>query len=134
MRLSPRTAVLLALGLLAGCASYAPRPLPKRINLPQSAAAVVVEPAQLPFRSLSSHLFDPADGLDMDEVAMLAVANNPQLRQARDELTVGQFNIPGFAIRIILLGNESRDVFGALIKIFDLGLIKTFIRHSRHAN
>ncbi len=90
MRLSPRTAVLLALGLLAGCASYAPRPLPKRINLPQSAAAVVVEPAQLPFRSLSSHLFDPADGLDMDEVAMLAVANNPQLRQARDELGIAR--------------------------------------------
>src|SRR5487761_2284140 len=80
---------LAALGL-AGCASYAPKPLPERVNLPRSASAIAVDPARLPFRNLSTHVFNPADGLDMDEVAMLAVANNPQLRQARDALGVAR--------------------------------------------
>jgi outer membrane protein TolC len=80
---------LAALGL-ASCASYAPKPLPERVNLPGSARAIAVDPATLPFRSLSTHLFNPADGLDMDEVAMLAVANNPQLRHARDALGVAR--------------------------------------------
>jgi len=78
-----------ALGL-AGCASYAPKPLPERVNLPRSASAIVVDPARLPFRGLSTHVFNPADGLDMDEVAMLAVANNPQLKQARDALGIAR--------------------------------------------
>jgi len=78
---------LAALGLSA-CASYAPKPLPERVNLPRSASAISIDPARLPFRSLATHVFNPADGLDMDEVAMLAVANNPQLRQARDALGV----------------------------------------------
>ena len=79
----------LAMGL-AGCVSYAPQSLPTHINLPQSVSAIPVEPAQLPFRKLNSHLFNPADGLDIDEVAMLAVANNPQLRQARDGLGIAR--------------------------------------------
>ncbi|HUW75706.1 MAG TPA: TolC family protein [Gallionella sp.] len=75
---------------LAGCASYAPQSLPTHTNLPHSVSAIPVEPAQLPFRRLRSHLFNPADGLDIDEVAMLAVANNPQLRQARDGLGIAR--------------------------------------------
>lgn len=85
----PLFAGLVALGL-TGCASYAPRPLPTQMNLPQSASAIHVEPAQLPFRRLASHPFNPADGLDIDEVSMLAVANNPQLRQARDGLGIAR--------------------------------------------
>ncbi len=80
---------LAALGL-SGCASYAPSPLPERVNLPRSASAVAVDPARLPLRSLSTHVFNPTDGLDMDEVAMLAVANNPQLKQARDALGIAR--------------------------------------------
>ena len=79
----------LVLGL-AGCASYAPQSLPAHTNLPQSVSAIPLEPAQLPFSRLRSHLFNPADGLDIDEVAMLAVANNPQLRQARDSLGIAR--------------------------------------------
>lgn len=75
---------------LAGCASYAPKPLPERANLATSAAAIEVEPAQSPFRELSSHRFDAADGLDMIEMAMLAVVNNPQVRQARDALGIAR--------------------------------------------
>jgi outer membrane protein TolC len=80
---------VVALGI-AGCASYAPRSLPGHVVLPQSVSAISVEPAQLPFRKLSSHSFNPIDGLDMDEVAMLAVANNPKLRQARDDLGIAR--------------------------------------------
>ena len=89
MKVRAIVAGLAALGL-AGCASYAPKPLPERVNLPRSASAISIDPAHLPFRSLATHLFNPADGLDMDEVAMLAVANNPQLRQARDDLGIAR--------------------------------------------
>ena len=89
MMVHPFFAGLVALGL-AGCASYAPKPLPTHVDLPQSVSAIPMEPAQLPFRRLTSHLFNPADGLDIDEVAMLAVANNPQLRQARDGLGIAR--------------------------------------------
>jgi outer membrane protein TolC len=85
----PIFAGLIAFGL-AGCASYDPQPLPTGINLPQTISTIPVEPAQLPFRRLSTHPFNPADGLDIDEVAMLAVANNPQLRQARDGLGIAR--------------------------------------------
>ncbi|MHB1247283.1 MAG: TolC family protein [Sulfuriferula sp.] len=83
-------AQLLLLGALSGCATYAPKPLPNQVNLPRSAASISLDPARLPFRNLSSHTFNPADGLDMDEVAMLAVANNPQLKQARDALGIAR--------------------------------------------
>jgi outer membrane protein TolC len=89
MRLWRLAAISIVLSL-AACASYAPKPLPEQVNLPRSASAIAVNPARLPFRSLSTHVFDPADGLDMDEVAMLAVANNPQLRQARDALGIAR--------------------------------------------
>lgn len=82
--------LVVLLGVLSGCATYAPKPLPDRVNLPQSAASITLDPARLPFRNLSSHIFNPADGLDMDEVAMLAVTNNPQLRQARDALGIAR--------------------------------------------
>jgi outer membrane protein TolC len=37
----------------------------------------------MPSPDLAGHTFDPSDGLDMTEVAMLAVVNNPDLRVAR---------------------------------------------------
>ncbi|WP_413437894.1 TolC family protein [Sulfuriferula sp. GW1] len=84
------SALVVLLGAFSGCATYAPKPLPDRVSLLQSAASITLDPARLPFRNLSSHSFNPADGLDMDEVAMLAVANNPQLRQARDALGIAR--------------------------------------------
>jgi outer membrane protein TolC len=44
----------------------------------------------MPLPALRSHRFDPGDGLDIDEVAMLAVANNPQLNLERDRLGVAR--------------------------------------------
>ena len=76
--------------LLSACASYTPLALPTQVELPASSASASVDPAQLPFRQLASHVYNPADGFDSDEVAMLALANNPQLRSARDALGVAR--------------------------------------------
>jgi outer membrane protein TolC len=89
MRADVVASALMALGL-AACAGYMPRPLPEHVDSLQSAASIALDPARLPFRDLSTHLFYPADGLDMDEVAMLAVANNPQLKQAQDGLGIAR--------------------------------------------
>lgn len=44
----------------------------------------------MPLPELAAHRFDPSDGLDIDEVAMLAVANNPDLKLARDDLGIAR--------------------------------------------
>lgn len=79
-------AMLLA---LSGCASYAPEPLGNghgTVNLNQ----LVVPASSMPVRDLAAHRFDPADGLDVTETAMLAVVNNPQLKVMRDQLGVAR--------------------------------------------
>ncbi|MDE2369864.1 MAG: TolC family protein [Burkholderiales bacterium] len=87
----PRVAAgALLLWALAGCATYTPRPLPQAAAAARDVTTLSVSAAQLPFRSLASHRFDPSDGLDIDEVAMLAVARNPQLQAARDGLGVAR--------------------------------------------
>jgi len=83
--LRPSTVLLvLPLLVLSGCASYHALPLPQRVG---SAAAgdIRVDPARMPTRHLASHRFDPTDGLDVTETAMLAVANNPDLKVMRDD-------------------------------------------------
>ena len=76
---------LLLVASLAGCAAYHPLPLQTRPRFPVEMPHLVVQSAHMPLPELASHRFDPSDGLDMTEVAMLAVANNPQLKVARDE-------------------------------------------------
>ena len=44
----------------------------------------------MPTLPLAHHRFDPTNGLDVIEVAMLAVANNPQLKVKRDALGVAR--------------------------------------------
>ncbi len=76
--------LLFAAGL-TGCATYRPSPLSTQSNAARDIAHIVVNAADMPLPELSGHLFNPGDGLDMTEVAMLAVANNPQLKIARDD-------------------------------------------------
>jgi outer membrane protein TolC len=76
---------LLIAASLAGCAAYHPLPLSTQPDSRKDIAHIVVNAADMPLPELAAHLFDPADGLDMTEVAMLAVANNPQLKVARDD-------------------------------------------------
>lgn len=74
-----------ALGL-AACASYHPRAL----DHSPGARAVAQLRAPAPTHLLSTHLFDPGDGLDVTELAMLAIANSPHLKVMRDKLGVSR--------------------------------------------
>jgi outer membrane protein TolC len=76
--------------LIAGCAAYAPKPLDPAPSLPDRISAITVEPASMPLPELRHHTFDPSDGLDMTEIAMLAVVNNPDLQLARDDAGIAQ--------------------------------------------
>jgi outer membrane protein TolC len=75
---------------LAGCASYRPLALGPVPELPASPGQIQVDTRSLPFPLLAAHRFDPSDGLDEIEVATLAVANNPDLKLARDDLAVSR--------------------------------------------
>ena len=81
-------AALFLSALLAGCASYRPLALPTEDALSHDVARLRVDTARMPDAALAAHRFDPADGLDITEVAMLAVANNPELRLARADAGV----------------------------------------------
>lgn len=70
---------------LAGCATYQPLPLAQDARLPDRVADLKVDAASMPIPALRKHVFDPSHGLDMTDVAMLAVANNPMLKVARDQ-------------------------------------------------
>ena len=78
-------AALVVACVLAGCASYRPAPLPERDALLKQTAHLQVDAASMPTPALRSHRFDPSDGLDITEVAMLAVVNNPELVLLRAE-------------------------------------------------
>ncbi|MDE2000287.1 MAG: TolC family protein, partial [Burkholderiales bacterium] len=73
---------------LAGCASYQAQPLPQTPTAQVALKHLTIDVSSLPRGPLRRHRFDPSDGLDEDEVAMLAVANNPDLRLARADLGV----------------------------------------------
>lgn len=87
-RLSRFCACLLIAGL-GGCATYRPLPL-GHPRAAASAAHLSVPAAPMPTPDLARHRFDPSDGLDATEVAMLAVADNPQLKMRRDDLGVAK--------------------------------------------
>lgn len=76
------------LALLASCASYQPRPLPERTSLLPGYADIAVERGQIDLPELAAHPFDASAGLGMDDVAILAVVNNPDLRLARADARI----------------------------------------------
>jgi outer membrane protein TolC len=74
--------------LLAGCASYEPAPLASETDLVRRVETLSVDASAMPTAGLRTHRFDPSDGLDATELAMLAVAANPDLKAARADLGV----------------------------------------------
>ena len=74
-----------AMLILTGCATYAALPLGDGQGA-SSVAQLAVPTSAMPLPALPIHRFDPSDGLDATEVAMLAVANSPALKLKRDEL------------------------------------------------
>ncbi|MHB8428591.1 MAG: TolC family protein, partial [Acidiferrobacterales bacterium] len=80
---------VLALGVvLTACATYHPKPLHLAPGLTGSVRDIRINRRMLPLPQLRAHRFDPNRPLDMTEVAMVAVVNNPQLRIARDDAGV----------------------------------------------
>ena len=82
-----RARIVAACAGLAGCATFHPLPLDTRSGL-RDVADIHVSAASMPTPELRAHAFDPANGLDVTEVAMLAVANDPQLKVERDKAGV----------------------------------------------
>lgn len=76
--------------LLTACATYQAAPLPDKPDLNAEIPSLSVDVRQLPLPSLRSHPFDPLDGLDMTEVAILAVVNNPDLKAQRRKAEVAR--------------------------------------------
>ncbi len=77
-----------AVASAAGCASYQPSTLPEQARLERDVARLAVDVAAMPSTALRTHRFDPSDGFDMTEVAMLAVVNSPDLRALRADAGV----------------------------------------------
>ncbi|CAB3793072.1 hypothetical protein LMG28688_03647 [Paraburkholderia caffeinitolerans] len=91
----PRTTLCSAISaalLLSACTVYHAQPLPAGDSLltHDALARVQIDSSKMPLPELAAHRFDPSDGFDIDEVAMLAVANNPDLKLARDDLGIAQ--------------------------------------------
>lgn len=128
-------------GILAGCATYRALPL-DHARAPIRATDITVAVASMPIPALRTHTFNPADGLDVTEVAMLAVANNPQLRVERDKAGVAHAEayaaglLPDPSVgyehdRPVGSASGATDAFTASLS-FDLGNLVT--RSSRVAS
>lgn len=83
-----RSILLTLTALLGGCASYQSLTLPETEALTRDVTQLKVEASAMPGAELAAHRFDPSDGFDMTELAMLAVVNSPDLRLARAEAGV----------------------------------------------
>ena len=84
--------VVFALVQLVACAHYQPRPL-EESTLADSVAGLPIDvPAPLQDWA-GRHRFDPGDGLDLDEAAILAVINNPDLKAQRARLSVSSAQV-----------------------------------------
>jgi outer membrane protein TolC len=77
---------LIALSL-TGCATFTPLPLNEG-RAPPHVDDIKVPASAMPTAALRQYTFDPTNGLDTTEVAMLAIANNPRLRVERDKAGV----------------------------------------------
>jgi outer membrane protein, heavy metal efflux system len=125
---------------LSGCATYAPLAL----GSGHGAAGVeqlTAPTAQMSMPTLAPHRFDPSDGLDVTEMAMLAVANSPALQAKRDDL--GLARAQAFAAGLLPdpqlgLGQDfPRHPAAGLTSAFNLGLTADIsallLRSSRQA-
>ncbi|WP_242539754.1 TolC family protein [Trinickia mobilis] len=78
--------------LLASCTWYHREPLSfnDTSTSARSLERIRIDPSTMPLPELAAHRFDPSNGLDIEDVAMLAVANNPDLKLARDDLGIAR--------------------------------------------
>ncbi len=79
---------LLSLSLLGGCASYQPQPLPEHAPLEKNLPLLVATINRSLKPGNDSYRVNLADGLDLTEVAIIAVLDNPDLKARRAQLNV----------------------------------------------
>ncbi|NDU85008.1 MAG: TolC family protein [Ferrovum sp.] len=123
--------VLVVAMLETGCASYQSQPLSLMPSWPTEISRLEIDSSKIPLSALPSHKFDPNDGLDMTEVAMIAVANNPALMLARDDtgiagaqaFSAGLLPDPQFGFSPQFPQNA---IAGQNVTAFDLGLTYDF--------
>jgi len=110
---------------LSGCASYAPLPLGNGRGA-DSVAQLTASTKDMPIPVLASHRFDPSDGMDATEVAMLAVANSPDLKVRRDALGIARAQ--AFAAGLLpdpqlsITGDMPRSSGNGLTSAYSLGI------------
>ena len=127
MGLTRKILLTIFLLFLGGCVVYHPKPLDLQARLPMEIPRLSVDPATLHLPHLAPHTFDPQDGLDSTEVAILAVVNNPGLRAARD--AVGVARAQAFAAGLLPdpqlsagLDFPTNSVAGSTSTAYSLGL------------
>lgn len=98
--------------LLASCASYFPRSLPEHPDLDADLHRLVASGDRFPLPELGSRRFDLRRPLNIDDVAMIAVAANPDLKATRTRVGVAQAQV--FAAGILPNPQGSVD-YGVLI-------------------
>lgn len=76
-------AITTVAALLSGCVGYSLAPLPRLPSFPQDFPVVIENSRAVEQLGVATHPFDARDGLDITEIATLAVVNNPDLRLAR---------------------------------------------------
>ncbi len=111
---------------LAGCATYQSKPLDLHPTMMDAVPHITVDTNKMPLAELRSHPFDP-NNLDMTDIAMLAVINDPDLKVARDDAHVayaqafaaGLLPEPQFSSEVDVPGPP---VPGADSRAFNVGL------------
>jgi len=105
--------------LLGGCAVYHHRPLPDHAALPDAPDALRIDASRLHIAGLKNKKINLSDGLDMTEIAILAVLNNPDLTAQRARRAVAGAQL--FAAGLlpdpqlsVSLDHPTNDVAGAM--------------------
>ncbi len=124
LRTSTLLLLIVALGF-SGCARWHALPLGEGRGT-QQLGDIAIPAHTMALLPPSTHRFDPTDGLDVTEVAMLAVANSPELRLKRDELGIAKAQ--AFAAGLLpdpqlSIGVDHPTTSGpGLVNAFNLGL------------
>jgi outer membrane protein TolC len=88
------TATVCVIGIiLSSCAAYTPEPLGGQPDLRSSVRDLAASADQFPLPEVRTHRFNLRGSLDIDDVAMIAVVNNPDLRATRSKIAVAQAQV-----------------------------------------
>ncbi len=104
-------AAFVAVALLSGCASYHPAPLPDRPDLAASLAGLDLTIPDAPAKG-ASHTVDIAKPLSIDQVGLLAILNDPELKSEQGTIGMAEAGL----LQATLLPDPSANLsYGVLI-------------------